>query len=246
MKTTIKTTLAALTLAIFSISVNAESRVWTDAKGKTIEAELVQVLNNQVELQLANGHKIKVSLATLSAEDRQWAMLSHPPTLELNVSAKTELATSSLFQVGRSSRIQIKKETTVVKVDVMKLSDAAYEEPLKAVLFVMGQHDDKTGVVLDKITTTFAYTGADKEFKFVTDAYESENRDGAISGKDYKGWLMAVFDTNGEIVAMKSSEPKYSKNAVALLEAEKGAVLTAAYETTNPEPESMLAKGRGL
>lgn len=246
MKTKTKTTLAALTLAVFSISVNAETRIWTDAKGKTIEAELVQVLNNQAEFQLANGHKIKVSLDTLCAKDRQHAMLSQPPTLELNVSAKTELSKSSLFQVGRASRIQIQKETTVVKVDVQKQSTAVYEEPLKAVLYVMGQRDDKPSVVLDKITATFVYTGGDKEFKFVTDAYKSEHREGEISGKDYQGWLMAVFDSNGEIVAMKSSEPEYSENAVALLEAEIGAVLTALYATTNPNPASMLANSRGL
>ncbi|MDF7808201.1 SHD1 domain-containing protein [Pontiellaceae bacterium B12219] len=246
MKTQTGTILAALTLAIFSISANAETRVWTDAKGKTIEAELVQVLNNQVELQLTNGHKIKVSLDTLCAEDRHLAMLSQPPTLELNVSATTELSTSSLFQIGRSKRIEVDMEKTVVKVNVMKLSSAVYEEPLKAVLFIMGRHDAEPNVVLDKVTTTFVYTDTDKEFKFVTDAYKSENREGEISGKDYKGWLMAVFDSNGEVVAMKSSEPKYSENALALLEAERGEVLTAEYKTADPNPESMLAKGIGL
>jgi hypothetical protein len=224
MKATMKISIRlALTAALLSTSAIAEPRVWTDAKGKTIKAELVRVLNSQAELRLASGREISVSLNTLSEDDRRFAMLSQMPTLELNVAAKTDRTSASLFQIGRASPAQIKKESTVVTVDVLKLSFAAYEEPLKAVLYVMGADDDENVVVLDKATKTFTYLGQNKEFEFVSAAYETETRGDVINGEAYEGWLVAVFDSRGTVVAMKSSAPEFERNADALLAVETAA-----------------------
>lgn len=240
------TTLAALAATFISSSAIAETRIWTDASGKTIEAEQVKLLNDQVVLRLVNGNEIRVSLAKLSAEDREMAMLSQPPVLELKVAAKTERSNSSMFQVGRGSRIQIEKESTVVTVDILKTSSAAYEAPLRAVLYMMGERGGEYGVVLHKSFEMFTYDGRMNEFELVSDAYTSETREGGVRGEEYKGWLVAVFDINGEIVAMKGSAREYSENADALLAVEQGTVLSAEYETLKSESEHAMAKRRAF
>lgn len=213
MKTMKIMTLAALTAAFTGSTALAEFRVWTDVKGKTIEAELVDILNNQVVLRLTNHREIQVSLDTLSAEDRSLAMLSRPPVLEIDVSAETERSNASIYQAGRTGRIQIQKASTVLSVDVLKTSSAVYEEPLKAVVCVIGQRGEKSGVVLDKVTETFSYKGTASEFKFLTDEYTSETRGDSITGEVYQGWFVAVYDSAGTVVASKGSAKEFEENA---------------------------------
>ncbi len=223
MKTMKKMTTAAMLAAVFAgTTALAEFRVWTDVKGKTIEAEQVEVLNSQVVLRLVNNREIRVSLDSLSADDRRLAMLSRPPALEIEGSAETEHSSSTLYQGGSRNRIQIEKASTAVTVNVLKTSAAVYEEPLKAVIYVMGQRGEENGVVLDKLTKTFSYTGTESEFTFLTDEYTSETRGDSISGDIYKGWFAAVYDSNGKVVAMKGSAKEFEENAAVLAEMELG------------------------
>ncbi len=81
-----KLIIACLGFASAFSSVYAESRTWTNASGKTIQAEFVGISADQVTLNLANGTRALVSLASLSAEDQSW-IRSQPaavPTVSSN------------------------------------------------------------------------------------------------------------------------------------------------------------------
>ncbi len=52
----------------------AELRVWTDNRGNTIEARIIELHRNRVKLQKQDGETIQIGIAELSASDVQVAM----------------------------------------------------------------------------------------------------------------------------------------------------------------------------
>ena len=58
-------------LALALSSQAAESRTWTDKKGKQFEAELIEVKGVTAQFKLANGKTIKKQIAALSDEDQE-------------------------------------------------------------------------------------------------------------------------------------------------------------------------------
>ncbi|MBX7210569.1 MAG: hypothetical protein K1X78_19840 [Verrucomicrobiaceae bacterium] len=72
--------LTPLTLVPFFVAVaagisSAESRTWTNAQGKQIQAALVRVDGGNVILSLASGQPATVALASLSPADQEYARL---------------------------------------------------------------------------------------------------------------------------------------------------------------------------
>lgn len=238
------TVLAALTATFVYSWAHAESRIWTDTTGKTIEAEQVNVLNDQVLLRLMDGREIKVSLDSLSAADRQTAMLNQPPTLDLKVTAKTSRSNSSMADAGRRSRVQIEEESTQVTVAVQKTSSASYELPLNAVLYVMGERGDGQLEVLNQVATTLTYSERGQKFELKSDAFESSKREAGERRTEYKGWLVTVLDSNGAVVAIKGSNHEYLEHAKALLATNEGAKLDSDYSALQPQAGTQMTQSR--
>ncbi|MDF7799451.1 SHD1 domain-containing protein [Pontiellaceae bacterium B1224] len=234
--------LAALAATFVYSTALAETRIWTDTTGKTIEAEQVKLLSNQVLLRLADGREVKVSLDTLCEEDRKQAMLDQPPTLELKVSAKTNRSNTSRGDLGRRSRIQVEEESTQVVVAVAKTSSAPYELPLNAVLYVMGEWGGDQLEVIDKVTSTLSYTEKNQVFDLASEKFESRKLAGGERRTEYKGWVVVIFDSNGDRIALKSSSKAYEKNLKALLASEKGAELDSNFEPTTSTNSAAAAR----
>lgn len=238
MKTT--KTVTSLTILIATLvcsSAIAEYQIWTDTNGKFIEAEQMKVLNSQVLLRLTDGREIMVSLDTLREEDRQRAILAQPPTLEINVSAKTSRSNSSAGTSRRRRRVQIEEESTQVTVSILKQSSAPYDQQLKAVLYLMGELDGNKHEIIDTVTETFTYAPKSKEFALTSGMFESQKRENGERRTEYAGWFVAVFDSNDQLIAMKSSKREYTENAENLLVAAPGISLD-----DNFEPHRLLAK----
>ncbi|MDF7799640.1 SHD1 domain-containing protein [Pontiellaceae bacterium B1224] len=229
------TAIAALTATFVCSTADAASRIWTDAAGKTIEAEQVKILNDQVILRLTNGREIRVSLDSLSEADRNAAMLSEPPTLDLEVSSKTSRSNSTLRNGGPGSRVQVQEESTQVSVLVQKTSSAAYDLPLNSVLYVIGEGSSGQLEVLDKVSQTFSYSDNSREFEFKSDALETVKAQGDERRAEYKGWLVTVLDPNGEIIAIKGSSREYAEKAETLMSANKGTALDSDYSILQPK-----------
>lgn len=238
--------LAALTATFVYSNATAATRIWTDTQGKSIEAEQVRVLNDQVVLRLIDGREIKVSFDALSEADRKQAMLAQPPTLELKVSAKTSRSNKSLGVHGRRSAVQLEEESTQVVVAVSKSSSAPYELPLNAVLYVMGEWGGGQHEVIDKVSSTFTYTERGQVFELASDKFESVKREGGERRTEYKGWIVVVFDSNGNPVATKSSKKEYEKNVETLLTSDKGAALNGNYESIEAKTSPGLKWNRRI
>lgn len=229
------TAIATLTTAFICSTAGAESRIWTDTSGKTIEAEQVKVLNEQVILRLTNGREIRVSLDSLSAADREAAMLAQPPALDLKVSAKTTRSNSSLRSAGPGSRVQVQEESTQVSVVVKKTSSASYELPLNTVLYVIGEGGNGQLEILDKVSETFSYSDKSQAFDFKSDVFETAKAEGNERRVEYKGWLVTVLDPSGEVIAIKSSSREYAENVETLIASNETTVRDSDYSTLQPK-----------
>ena len=66
--------LAILCLAAFlpTFLQAVEIRTWTDAKGRNLEARLVRVVDDKVELQLKDGKSATIKISTLSSADQKY------------------------------------------------------------------------------------------------------------------------------------------------------------------------------
>ena len=59
-------------LLVLSLGAVAEVRTWTNAEGKTIEAEYVSADGEKLTLQLRNSKRVTIELKTLSEADQKW------------------------------------------------------------------------------------------------------------------------------------------------------------------------------
>lgn len=216
------TFLAALAATFVCTSAIAESRIWTDSSGKTIEAEQIKLLNNQVLLRLVDGREIKVSLDTLSAGDRALAMLNQPPTLDVRISAKTSRSNSSLRDAGRASRVQVQEESIGINVRIRKSSSAVYEAALTAELYVIGERENGYEV-LSKTESTFGFSKeGGTEHAFSSAPLTVEKLADRGPGVEYTGYLLVVTDSRGEVVELESSSGSIERAAAAILAAHEG------------------------
>ena len=217
-------------VALASLPAFAELRVWTDTKGKTIEAEHVRTLTDKVVLRKPDGTEIQVALDTLSDRDRKYAILQTPPRIDISVSVKNDRENRDGGR-DQGSGFQVQQETVVVEVKVRKSSSQPYEGPLRAELYVIGQPEQKEAyVILDKQVSRFSFA-ADTSHDFTSDAISIRQLEaGQQKGVEYKGYLVVVRDKTREIIALKCSKLDYEKHAEAIMAADKGEALDAEFK----------------
>ncbi|MDF7825864.1 SHD1 domain-containing protein [Pontiellaceae bacterium B12227] len=222
-----KTTSTALTLLILTAllaTAHAELRIWTDENGKTIEAEHVRTLTDQVVLRQADGSEIRVSLDTLSDRDRKYAILQTPPRIEISVAVDADRSNTGY---GNRRSVQVQEETVTVEAKIRKSSSAPYEAPLRAELYVIGSPEQKDGyVILDKQLERFFFsTENDNQHSFDSrDIKLRQMESGRQIGVEYKGYLIAVRDKNHDVISLKCSKLEYEKNAEAIMAGKKGSI----------------------
>ena len=132
-----KTKLSIIVTAtlLTALSTFAESRIWTDAKGNTIEAEFVLLTGDKALLKQVDGNELKVSLHTLSEDDRIFILKKSPPRLELDVNLDIKRSNDTHnFRPG----FQIQTESMTAKVVVRKTGTTPYDAPLFSEIFLIG------------------------------------------------------------------------------------------------------------
>jgi hypothetical protein len=77
-------------------------RTWTSLPEKTIEAEYVKILFDEVVLKDANGKEIKVPLSLFTGEDLKYIELANPPQLSVDLlkSVSQDFVPQSPFPTG--------------------------------------------------------------------------------------------------------------------------------------------------
>lgn len=105
----------------FSLNTQAESRTWTNSKGKTIEGELISKTANSVKVKLSTGSTATLKLKDLSDEDKSfvesWTADSSADRStakasdekEDSVGAKTEEADNLKFKWEKSYKSALNK-----------------------------------------------------------------------------------------------------------------------------------------
>ncbi len=89
--------LGALMAAPFA---SAETRIWTDSKGRTVDAEFMRLEAGKVYLKLADGREIPYPMDLLSAEDQAFVKEIAPPDLGEYVKKLDYLVLKKLQEVG--------------------------------------------------------------------------------------------------------------------------------------------------
>lgn len=95
--------LVATTLGLLPVGANAETRTFTSADGKTMEAEIVSASNVEVVVKLAaNNRQVKFPISLLSSEDQEYVQkwASENESFNLRIEAKKETQGSETSTKG--------------------------------------------------------------------------------------------------------------------------------------------------
>lgn len=80
-----KTFITIAAVVSLTMGAHGEMRTWTSLPEKTIEAEYVKMLFDDVILKDANGEELRIPLTAFSGEDRKYIELENPPQLSVDV-----------------------------------------------------------------------------------------------------------------------------------------------------------------
>jgi hypothetical protein len=237
-----------LVVAGLSIGVFAEFRIWTDAKGNFLEAELAGTDGKQIILQKRDGKKILLSPLALSEDDQKYLRgkisdelfdpaiaaldLEKPPRLEIDFKKVTD--TKNNINSGSYRDIEMYSAVTV-----KKKNREPYSGTMKAELYVIG-HCQRDGryVLLDKTKHEFSFDGKKRETSFQTSHITlREYRYNSNYSTEYKGYLVVILDQEGEIMMCQSSSSKFEENYRRLAKLEKGSYFTKHYEVSHVDSD---------
>lgn len=212
-----------LLVCMVTASAPAETRIWTDIQGNSLEAEFVLLTGGKALLKKADGKEIQVSLNTLSAEDREYIQRRPPPRLELDVNLDVDRRNS-----GNGYRVQIQTESMSAKVTIKKNSASAYDAPLYSEIFLLGQHHRSDDIiVMERAESEVRFEGSGRsEYVYTSGTVSSRQHDGiSDAGMDFKGYLAVVRDQDGTVIAMKASKSEYESFAESISAAQSGDAL---------------------
>lgn len=220
-------------LVLLPASLCAEEvRIWKDSDGKTIEAEYVKTLGDKVVLQLGDGQEIRVSLNSLSKRDQRYLKMLAIPRIDLDVSVRLDRENVSSRKPRRA--VQIQSETIEASVSVQKTSPAPYDLPLRVELSLLGKLENKdVFVVLSRSGERFRFS-AENENAFSVDSSPvslQQLESGVQRGVEYAGYVAAVTDRAGELIAVKGSESAFEEHAAEILTRKRGDVMDAGFDS---------------
>ncbi|WP_372846019.1 SHD1 domain-containing protein [Pontiella sp.] len=204
----------------------AEMRIWTDQKGKSIEAEFVRTTTDKVVLRKADGLELSVSLDTLCEKDRRYAILQAPPSIDISVSINVDRENKGRTWAGGPG-FQIQTESISAEMKIRKTSTAAYEAPLNAELYLIGQTEkDDFYIVLDRRVSGFRFAAENKNgYGFSSGEVSLKQLEGGTQvGIEYTGYLAVVRDKAGNVLELKTNKLDFRKNAEAIFGSERGTI----------------------
>ena len=188
-------------------SVFAETRLWTMADGKTVEAEFVSVIAGNVSLRSLAGKIVKVPVSQFSDADREYIELAMPPRLEIDTSKSSEqrIFPDSLSELPRSFYFTLTAKIT-------QKSTLKYTHPLDVeFFFFIKEIDGGKDIIADYKQATFTLQGSGSTFELESDTVElpTYSLDETTRGEEYSGYLIVVTDARGEVIAHEGTKETY-------------------------------------
>ena len=189
--------------SILSCSVQAEFRIWEDAKGNVFEGEFVAMSAGLVVLRNQAGKESSFNPEELCPSDLQYLDRVIPPALGLDVTRSTDNS-------GKVNNAEHVRCTAAIK----QTDRRPYTGELTAVLVVMGE-DIRTGgsAIASRKEHTFTLPeirGESIEFASEQSLFYRRSRK---TGRQYGGYVLVVWDRFGNAIAKKSNRASYEERA---------------------------------
>ncbi len=165
-------TISTVTM-LFSASVGAEMRTWTDSRGNKIQAELLENMHGNVTLMRDNGKEAHISISDLSATDQKYILKNSPPKIDIQVSEVTSRKNKGFsFENEEDSSydrdVQVQTSSSHYKVALKKSGTIPYDKPIQAELYVFGyKKQDDAFVLMSKTVNKFTFDQGDIKDKYV-------------------------------------------------------------------------------
>jgi len=190
------------------LSLSAETRIWTDAKGVRFEGVYNKELLGGVQIKDMKGGNHLIRMEQLSTADLDYIESRVPPEVDAKVDSKTRM-------LLRTKWARDDDDTTIYTftVTVKKTSKLAHKGQLSAELFVVANERSVQSrehlVLMQRKATPFVFP-EDKEprYEFSVPNIQFEAYRAAwinlpkatMRGKTYLGYIVSVSDSTGHII----------------------------------------------
>jgi hypothetical protein len=231
---------SAITFATLSIllssAAQAEMRTWTDSRGNTIEAELLENMNGEVTLQREDGREAHISISNLSGNDQKYVLVNSPPKINISVNEMTDRKNKGFTFEAEDSDfdrdVQVQTTSSSYKVTLKRSGTIPYDRPIQAELYVFGyKKQDDSFVLLTKTIKKFTYGGEDTKDKFVFTSDSVTTKDlqgGREAGTSYFGNMVVLVDDKGRVFNVKGSRARMQEFTAMIRKMQSGQVVSKA------------------
>lgn len=221
-----------------------EVHLWTGADGELFEAEFIRVIGDSAVLKTPRGKQIRVPVAQLTSNDRNFVELSNPPTFNCSVSKQSSqriIKTTPFL-----NEVPPKLLDYTFGARIRQTSARAYPHAIHAELFVFGQQriDDRKYILLDHQSSSFV-PGKENHRSHVFKGTPVELMSYDTNqprGRKYSDYLLILTDERGELIQQQSSANWIFPNLENLRKLQVGNYLDdtcARVYPTGPGPKSL-------
>lgn len=206
-----KSILTIVAFLFLSCPLQAEVRIWEDAKGRQYKAEFVHELFDKVTLRDVNGTEFRLGVEELSEVDQRYLRVKVAPEIKIDFSKTTSLKPKP------KETMDLDNDTimvTAAEVKLEKISRRPYTSRLHAELYLIAK--DITGggfVLLSRTESDFLFTEKEshifKSEPVTSRTFEQNSGENERRGEEYAGYLIAVRDFEDKIVAVKTDMPDW-------------------------------------
>lgn len=191
--------------------VSAEMRMWTDADGNRFAGEFSKILLGRILIKDQNGRTRSVPIHSLSKAEQDYLSAHVPPELEITV----RKASRKLPKYAWSSP-DYHTALYTFSITLEKTGKLDYKGELSVELFVIG-HDlacesNDSFVLMHHSSSACRLPPGRKSICeiLVEDVrfenfYSSVSRAASKRGKEYVGYIAAVFDSQGRMIACEEN-----------------------------------------
>ncbi|MDF7797910.1 hypothetical protein P4C99_00445 [Pontiellaceae bacterium B1224] len=221
-----------------------EPHLWSGLDGELFEAEFVSVLGNAVVLKSADGELVRLPLAELTSNDRNFVGLAELPEFICSVTKQSDQRIIKTTPYLDEIPPRLLDYTFGAKI--RQTSARAYEHAVYAELFIFGQQriDDRKYILLDHQTSSFVPGKENRRshvFKGSPVELMSYDTDQPL-GRKYSDYLLILTDERGEVIQQQASAAWIFPNLGNLRKLQVGNFLddtcTRVYPT-GPGPKSL-------
>jgi hypothetical protein len=201
---------------ILSLSgrIQAEIRVWEDAKGHQYKAEFVHELFDKITLRDVNGTEFRLGVDELSELDQRYLRVKVAPEIKIDFSKTSSVKPKPKETMDLDNDIIM---IIAAEVKIEKNSQRPYTSRLHAELYLIAR--DTTGggfVLLSRTESDFLFTEKDchifKSEPVMPRTFEQNSGENERRGEEYAGYLIVVRDFEDKIVAVKTDMPDWIVN----------------------------------